>query len=66
MEIKGKTDPMANFGRIAYYETWNFNRPCLWQHVENANTDGTYIIVHWAFAEINTADWTVSIRDDYN
>jgi hypothetical protein len=66
MEIKGKTDPMANFGRIAYYETWNFNRPCLWQHVENANTDGTYTIVHWAFAEINTADWTVSIRDDYN
>jgi hypothetical protein len=29
MEIKGKTDPVANFGRIAYYETWNFNRPYL-------------------------------------
>lgn len=66
MDIRGTTGPVASFGRIAYYETWNFNRTCLWQHVENANTDGSYTMVHWAFAEINTADWTVKIKDDYN
>ena len=34
--------------------------------VANANTDGTYTIIHWSFAEINTADWTVKIVDEYN
>lgn len=58
-------DKPSSFGRIGYFETWNFNRDCLWQHVENANTDGTYTIIHWAFAEINTKDWTVKIRDDF-
>ncbi|KAL2256898.1 hypothetical protein VTK26DRAFT_958 [Humicola hyalothermophila] len=66
MEIVNKGEPASPFGRIGYYETWNFNRICLWQHVENANTDGTYTILHWAFAEINTDDWTVKIVDDYN
>ncbi|KAL8413204.1 hypothetical protein RB594_004724 [Gaeumannomyces avenae] len=64
MEITNVDKP-SSFGRIGYYETWNFNRKCLWQHVENANTDGTYTIIHWAFAEINTKDWTVKITDPY-
>jgi hypothetical protein len=67
MEIVNKKDaPKDGFGRIGYYETWNFNRPCLNMHVENSNTDGTYTIIHWAFAEINVEDWTVKIVDKYN
>ncbi|KAK0724371.1 glycoside hydrolase superfamily, partial [Lasiosphaeris hirsuta] len=59
MEIKNKGSPPSWYGRIGYYESWNFQRKCLRQHVENANTDGSYTIIHWAFAEVNTADWTV-------
>ncbi|KAK3358161.1 killer toxin alpha/beta [Lasiosphaeria hispida] len=63
--VKDDTKP-SSFGRIAYYESWNFNRSCLWQHAEKANTDGTYTIIHWAFADINSGDWTVNIVDDYD
>ncbi|KLU90375.1 hypothetical protein MAPG_09337 [Magnaporthiopsis poae ATCC 64411] len=62
MDIVQSSAP-ASFGRVGYYESWNFNRECLHQLVEGANTDGTYTIIHWAFAEINTADWTVKIVD---
>ncbi len=58
--------PRDGFGRIGYYETWNFHRDCLRMHVENSNTDGSYTIIHWAFAEINVADWTVKIVDEFN
>ena len=33
--------PKSGFGRIGYYESWNFGRPCLWMTADNANTDGT-------------------------
>ncbi|KAK4186790.1 hypothetical protein QBC35DRAFT_464390 [Podospora australis] len=66
MDIVNKGPEVKPFGRIGYYETWNFNRECLWQHIENSNTDGTYNIIHWAFAEIDTKDWTVKIVDQFN
>ncbi|KAK3360576.1 killer toxin alpha/beta [Lasiosphaeria hispida] len=66
MEIRNRDSRPSSFGRIGYYESWNFQRKCLRQHAENANTDGSYTIIHWAFAEVNTADWSVSIRDEYN
>jgi len=55
-------------GRIGYYETWNFNRPCLHMFADSINRDGgyTYTIIHWAFADVNTADWTVKINDTFN
>lgn len=53
------------FGRVGYYETWNFNRPCLNLRVENANLDGSYTHIHWAFAEVDPADWSVKIVDKY-
>ncbi|KAH7310815.1 hypothetical protein B0I35DRAFT_358159 [Stachybotrys elegans] len=52
-------------GRVGYYGSWNFNRKCLHLRSSNANTDGSYTIIHWSFAEINTADWTVNIVDKY-
>lgn len=54
------------FERVGYYETWNFERPCLNLRVANANTDGTYTHIHWAFAEIDSSDWSVKIVDKYN
>lgn len=30
--------PKSGFGRIGYYESWNFGRPCLWMTADNANT----------------------------
>lgn len=59
-------DQSGGFGRVGYYETWNWERPCLNMRVANANTDGTYTYIHWAFAEVETSDWTVKIVDTFN
>lgn len=63
--IKSNTPP-AQYGRVGYYESWNYDRGCLFQRAINANTDGTYTHIHWSFANINTADWTVVIDDPDN
>lgn len=64
--ITNNDDAPSSFGRIGYYETWNFNRSCLHLRSRHANTDGSYTHVHWAFAEIDTSDFSVKIVDDYN
>lgn len=64
-EIVGSGKAPPSFGRVGYYETWNFDRPCLNLKSSNANNANSYTILHWAFAEINTNDWSVHIRDDY-
>ncbi|KAL8301705.1 hypothetical protein RB593_000487 [Gaeumannomyces tritici] len=66
MEIKNNKNAPNGYGRIGYYETWNYGRPCLHQRVRNANTDGTYTKIHWTFAEINIDDYTVKIVDPYH
>ncbi|KAH8901476.1 class V chitinase Chi100 [Thozetella sp. PMI_491] len=65
-EIKQNSGPPATFSRIGYYESWNMGRKCLWLKAENANTDGTYTHIHWAFAEIDPATWKVVIKDPHN
>jgi hypothetical protein len=50
-EIKQNSGPPAKYSRVGYYESYNFNRDCLWMKSDNANTDGTYTHVHWGFAE---------------
>jgi hypothetical protein len=63
--IKSDTAP-SRFGRVGYYESWNYDRDCLYQRASNANTDGSYTHIHWSFANINTDDWSVVIDDpDY-
>lgn len=57
--------PQHGYGRVGYYETWNMDRPCLNLPVAGANTDSSYTIIHWAFAEINS-DWTVKINDPHS
>jgi len=65
MDIVNNSGGPASFDRVGYYEAWNFNRPCLNLRAQNANTDGTYTIIHWAFAEVNS-DWSVKIVDEFN
>lgn len=65
-EITNNGQAPASYGRVGYYESWNFNRPCLNLRAIHANTDASYTIIHWAFAEISTADWSVHIKDDHN
>ncbi|KAK4207996.1 hypothetical protein QBC37DRAFT_454015, partial [Rhypophila decipiens] len=55
----------ASYQRIGYFETWNVNRPCLNMKVKDANTDGTYTHIHWAFVEVSPSFATV-IKDPDN
>lgn len=66
--VKSDITPSRPFGRVGYYETWNLNRSCLHMFADSINADSSYnyTTIHWAFAEINTADWTVVIKDDFN
>ncbi|KAL4820368.1 hypothetical protein BDW67DRAFT_172610 [Aspergillus spinulosporus] len=65
VDIHNTEHSPVNYGRIGYYETWNFNRDCLWLRAENANTDLSYTHIHWAFAEVDSSDWSVKIVDTY-
>lgn len=66
MDIVNNDQAPGEFGRVGYYESWNYNRECLNLRAANANTDGSYTIIHWSFVEINTGDWTVKVVDEYN
>ncbi|KAK4118928.1 carbohydrate-binding module family 24 protein [Parathielavia appendiculata] len=66
MEIKQNSGPPANFSRIGYYESWNMGRKCLWMKAENANVDTSYTHIHWGFAEIDPATWTVVLKDPHH
>ncbi|KAL4996287.1 hypothetical protein BDV10DRAFT_187234 [Aspergillus recurvatus] len=53
-----------NFMKIGYYESWNYDRPCL--NLRVADIDVTeYTHIHWGFADI-TDDFNVTINDTYN
>lgn len=65
-EIKTVSGPPAAFQRIGYYESYNFDRECLWMHAKDANTDGTYTHMHWAFGDIDPNTWKPVIKDTHN
>lgn len=55
MEITNNANPPAQFRKIAYFEAWNKNRPCL--HMDVTDIDKTkFTHVHFAFPDI-TADF---------
>lgn len=60
------SDAPAAYGRVGYYESWNFERECLYLQAKNANTDGSYTIIHWAFMEIDTETWAPKVKDPHN
>ena len=66
VDITNNDKGPSSYGRVGYYESWNFDRDCLNLRAANANTDESYTHMHWAFAGINTEDWTVAINDTYN
>ncbi|KAL3486230.1 hypothetical protein BJX62DRAFT_246961 [Aspergillus germanicus] len=59
-------DIVVPYGRVGYYESWNFNRKCLWLRAANANTNLAYTHIHWAFIEVDPSDWSVKIADPYS
>ena len=53
----------AAFLKVGYYESWNWDRPCLnYKPIELAVSDYTHI--HWGFATIGSG-FTVNINDTY-
>ncbi|KAM5349053.1 hypothetical protein ACJ41O_008876 [Fusarium nematophilum] len=61
--IKENSGPPASFQRIGYYEAFGLARDCLWLKAKNANTDGTYTHIHWAFASIDPKTWKPIIKE---
>ncbi|KAI1772844.1 carbohydrate-binding module family 24 protein [Hypoxylon cercidicola] len=64
-EIKQNSGPPDAFQRIGYFESFNFDRECLWLKAENANTDGSYTHMHWGFAEIDPDTWKLVLKDTH-
>ncbi|KAI8722844.1 Chitinase [Fusarium sp. LHS14.1] len=56
-EIKENSGPPEEFGRIGYYEAFGMERECLQLEAKDANTDGSYTHIHWAFASIDPKTW---------
>ncbi|ORY57858.1 killer toxin alpha/beta [Pseudomassariella vexata] len=63
LDIVNTSKKPPNYGRVGYYESWSWSRPCLRMNARDANTLG-YSIIHWAFANIGP-DYTVVINDTY-
>ncbi|KAF7555882.1 hypothetical protein G7Z17_g1807 [Cylindrodendrum hubeiense] len=61
-KIKQNSGPPAEFQRIGYYEAFGMSRDCLWLKAKNANTDGSYTHIHWAFASIDPVTWKPVIK----
>jgi hypothetical protein len=62
-KIEKSNYPPADQYRVGYYESWNFDRPCL--NLRAGHMDLTdYTHVHWGFASI-TDDFNVTINDTY-
>lgn len=59
MDIK-QSDPPVEFKKVAYFESWNYQRSCLHMSVDNLPSGFTH--VHFAFATVSP-DWNVVIDD---
>lgn len=56
--------PPARKIRVAYYESWNFNRPCMNMWVDQIDTS-SYTHIHFAFANITQGDDRIEITDPH-
>ncbi|KAH7258056.1 hypothetical protein BKA59DRAFT_491476 [Fusarium tricinctum] len=56
-DIKQNSGPPKAFSRIGYYAAFGRDRDCLRLKAKNANTDGSYTHIHWAFASIDPKTW---------
>ncbi|KAJ5274037.1 killer toxin alpha/beta [Penicillium angulare] len=62
-EIKKSESAPAEQFRVGYYESWNYDRPCLNLRASDIDAD-TYTHIHWGFAGISD-DFNVTINDTY-
>ncbi|KAF5542204.1 glycoside hydrolase family 18 [Fusarium phyllophilum] len=62
-KIKQNSGPSSSFQRIGYYEAYGMSRDCLWLKAKDANTDGSYTHIHWAFASIDPTTWKPVIKE---
>ncbi|CZS72048.1 unnamed protein product [Fusarium graminearum] len=56
-QIKVNGGAPSQYGRVGYYEAYGMKRDCLWLKAKNANTDGSYTHIHWAFISIDPLSW---------
>ncbi|KAK5995559.1 Killer toxin subunits alpha/beta [Cladobotryum mycophilum] len=61
MDIVNNKITPPQYQRVGYYEAFNWDRSCLHQRAEWANTL-SYTHMHWAFADI-TKDFKVTVND---
>lgn len=54
----------TQFISVGYYESWNWNRPCLNMRAAAIDTSA-YTHIHWAFADISD-DYNVVINDTFS
>ncbi|KAL5332270.1 hypothetical protein BJX70DRAFT_407840 [Aspergillus crustosus] len=64
LDIIGQSDPPAEFLRIGYYESFNFDRPCLNLRAAHIRPE-EYSHVHWGFASIDDT-FHVYVNDTYD
>ncbi|KAL7945747.1 glycoside hydrolase family 18 protein [Trichoderma barbatum] len=63
ISIKNNSKPPSSFIKVAYYESWNWDRPCLNYRAEDIR-DTNYTHAHWAFATIDDT-FQVTVNDTY-
>ncbi|KAL4873983.1 hypothetical protein BDV12DRAFT_205395 [Aspergillus spectabilis] len=64
LDILGQSDPPEEFLRIGYYESFNFDRPCLNLRAAHIKVE-EYSHVHWGFASIDET-FHVYVNDTFN
>ncbi|KAL2843901.1 glycoside hydrolase superfamily [Aspergillus pseudoustus] len=64
LDIIDNSEPPAEFMRIGYYESFNFDRPCLNLRAKHINVND-YSHIHWGFVTVNTT-FHIGINDTYN
>ncbi|KAL2799896.1 glycoside hydrolase superfamily [Aspergillus keveii] len=63
-DIIDNSDPPAEFMRIGYYESFNFDRPCLNLRAKHINVND-YTHIHWGFVTVN-GSFHIGVNDTYN
>ena len=64
-DIQNGQEGPASFGKIGYYESWNFHRPCLNMRSSSLATEAPDLThVHWGFVNVE-ADMSITIPDDH-
>ncbi|KAL2818187.1 glycoside hydrolase superfamily [Aspergillus cavernicola] len=64
LEILDNSDEPDDFMRIGYYESFNFDRPCLNLRTAHINIE-EYTHIHWGFATINSS-FHIGVNDTFN